>query len=599
MTYLINVPLVGSILGCVLTFILLIFQLKSASAFIPLLGSVFGVEFYLDPLNAFSLFCLFLSGALFLSFKAELSFSQYFAFPYILTQLLLLSSNLYFLVILLSLLIMMIYGVFSKKTSSPLIGLAGLFISVLLFPSTVNLQNNFSYLSFDALRQLSFSPYILFFIEICSVTLLGFFPFGKWRLMIAKSSQGTLLYSFFHIVLSIAGIYLLLRFWLDLGRNSDRVVLSTFLELIGLIGAIAAGWNSLVVKTVYERINCLFILSNGILVQTIGILSAFTINVNPPWIIFANDILYFGFFIQFIGFSLAFILVARVCLDQQSRGIGLAFSPYILISLLFLSFIISGFPPFAGFSLLWGNLQLLLALPLGNQFIGTLITTLAIGLNAGVFILSILGWMRLILTGGIPALQNAVITFPDYFSRRNFDSVKGWLLLLLLFSLVPGLILSMARMISTQVMGLTDYSHAFLTFSNVVNHVTFTPWEVILLFIGIVMVIGWIAKREHKKNSNLPISSFKGATYSPRIKNIDETSFGFGQASFQFMLESRFPFVHPAITSARYLGIQWIYFQRRYFRFTNKVNIVIWQYQDQLILVMVGLGLLSISLIAR
>lgn len=592
-----NVPLIASVVSCFFLLIYLVFSFATTSLSLPIIGKLFGVSFYLDTLNAFCLFCVFLCGGLFVFFKRSLGCSHYFLLPYVNVLLLLLSGNLYFFTGLLSVLILMTYGLSVGRSLSPFIALASLLIAVVLLPGQVGDKGNFAPLSFDVLRQSSFSPVILFFILVTSCVLIGLMPFSQWRMNISRQGKGDAVYSFMHLLLSMTGIYLLLRFYVDLGRNSETLLLSFIVEVIGMFAACYAGWQSLVVKTFQERISCLYVLSNGVLVQTIGMMTFFIVPEQQEWFSFANDILGYGVFIQFIGFTFVFLLSNFLKETQKNQETEVISAP-VLISLLLLSFLLSGLPPFAGFSVLWGNLQLLLAMPSGHHLVETLLTTMLIGFNAVILVLSLLGWMRTILTGGIASLQKAVYELPDYFSSKMFVEVKVGIAFLFIIALLPGFIFLLVRSVPTNVMGLSETSHSFFSFSLVGQQARLMPWMIALLFTLIVMIVGWIARRERKKAPTFSLrDSCAETTHHHSV--VEETSFSFGQASFQAMLERHFSFIN-ALTTVNYtIGKYWLLIKKRCLKYTHVLNVFLWQYQNACLLLMIALVLLSISLIAR
>ncbi|CAI3924490.1 unnamed protein product [Commensalibacter communis] len=594
-----NVPLIGSSLGCILTFIYSIFYLSTTSLPLPILNKIFGFSFYLDALNSFCLFCLFLCGALFVSFKRELGASHYFLLPYVNTLLLLLSGNLYFLVGLLSILMMMTYGLSIGKTIIPFIGLASLLIIVVLLPVQVGAQGNFVYLPFEILRQISFPPIILFFVLLASSVFMGFVPLSQWRMNIARQGKGDVVYNFMHLLLSMAGMYLLLRFYVDLGQKSEALWLSLLVTMMGVVAACYAGWQSLVVKSFQERISCLYILGNAVLVQTVGIVSSFMVSEQQQWISFANDVLYFGLFIQFIGFSFVFLLSGLLKAYQTTPSEKQIIPSSILISLLLLSFLLSGFPPFAGFAILWGNLQLLLTMPAGHHLTNTLLTTVILGLNAIILIVSILGWIRLILTGGVQSLQKALLELSDYFSLKSFAEIKIGIALLFIIALIPGCVFVLARSVATNVMGISEASSNFFTFTISSSHISFTPWLIAGLFIGIVLIIGWVARKERQKAPTLLLRESNSQPNTNRSIIVEETSFSFGQASFQAMLERRFSFIRYFSVINYTVCKNWIRLKKISLRHTHHINLFVWQYQNLFLLMIIAIILVSISMIAR
>lgn len=566
---------------------------------VPVFGKIFGLSFYLDALSSFCLFCLFFCGALFVFLKRELGRSHYFLLPYVNVIFFLLAGNLYFFIGLLACLMMMSYGLSVGKSLAPFIGLASLLIGIVLLPVQVGEQGNFAYLSFEIIRQISFSPWILFCVLLAGGALMGFVPLAQWRMNISRQGKGDVVYSFMHLLLSMAGIYLLLRFYIDLGRNSEPYWLSFLVKILGVIAACYAGWQSLVVKQFHERISCLYILGNAVLVQTVGIVTSFMGSDHQQRIPVANDVLYFGLFIQFVGFTFVFLLSGFLKDFNKAQPKEQVIPTSILISLLLLSFLLSGLPPFAGFAVLWGNLQLLLSMPSGHYLSHSLLGTLIIGLNAIILILALLGWIRLILTGGINSLQKAFSELSEYFSLQLFVEVKIGICFLFIITLLPGCIFIIARSVATNVMGLSISSHNFFTFSMNAQQAVFTPWLIVVLFTIIILTVGWVARRGKKK---APHFSLQDSNAQPNINRsvvVEETSFAFGQASFQAMLERRFSFISSFSVVNYVICKNWIRFKKACLGYTHRLNLLTWQYQNFLMLLVLAVVLVSISFIAR
>lgn len=594
-----NAPLILSGIGCFFTFIYSVFYLSPIMVSVPVFGKIFGLSFYLDALSSFCLFCLFFCGALFVFLKRELGGSHYFLLPYVNVIFFLLAGNLYFFIGLLACLMMMSYGLSIGKSLAPFIGLASLFIGIVLLPVQVGEQGNFAYLSFAIIRQISFSPWILFCVLLAGGALMGFVPLAQWRMNIARQGKGDVVYSFMHLLLSMAGIYLLLRFYIDLGRNSEPYWLPFLVKISGIIAACYAGWQSLVVKQFHERISCLYILGNAVLIQTIAIIMSFMGSDHQQCIQFANDVLYFGLFFQFIGFTFVFLLsglLKEYCRAQPNEQL---IPSSILISLLLLSFLLSGLPPFAGFVVLWGNLQLLLSMPSGHYLSYSLLGTVIVGLNAIALMLALLGWIRLILTGGINSLQKAFSELSEYFSLQLFAEIKIGIGCLFIITLLPGCIFIIARSVATNVMGLPIISHNFFSFSMNTQQMAFTPWLIVVLFTVIIYIVSLIARREKKK---APHFLLKNSNAQPNINRsvvVEETSFSFGQASFQAMLERRFLFI-SSISAFNYaICKSWIRFKKVCLGYTHHLNLFIWQYQNFLMLLVLAVVLVSISVIVR
>lgn len=594
-----NAPLILSGIGTFFTFIYSVFYLPSITAVVPVFGKIFGLSFSLDSLSSFCLFCLFFCGALFVFLKRELGSSHYFLLPYVNVILLLLAGNLYFFIGLLACLMMMSYGLSVGKSLAPFIGLASLLIGIVLLPVQVGEQGNFAYLSFEIIRQISFSPWVLFCVLLASGALMGFVPLAQWRMNIARQGKGDVVYSFMHLLLSMAGIYLLLRFCIDLGRNSEPYWLSFIVKILGVVAACYAGWQSLVVKQFHERISCLYILGNAVLVQTVGIIMSFMGSDHQQWIPAANDVLYFGLFIQFIGFTFIFLLSGFLKEYFKAQPNEQVIPPSILISLLLFSFLLSGLPPFAGFAVLWGNLQLLLSMPSGHYLSHSLLGTLIIGLNAIVLILALLGWIRLILTGGINSLQKALSELSEYFSLQVLGEVKIGIGFLFFITLLPGCVFIIARSVATNVMGLPVSSHNFFTFSMNSSQAVFIPWLSVVLFTVVLFIVGWIARREKKKAPHFLLKDSNAQTKISRSVVVEETSFSFGQASFQTMLERRFAFISTFSAVNYSICKSWIRFKRICLGYTHRLNLYTWQYQNFLMLFVLAVVLISISFIAR
>ncbi|MDI2112359.1 hypothetical protein [Commensalibacter nepenthis] len=594
-----NVPLIGSFVGCILTFIYSVFYLSTTNLSLPIINKIFGFSFYLDSLNSFCLFCLFLCGGLFVFFRRELGVSHYFLLPYVNTLLLLLTGNLYLFIGLLSILMMMTYGLSIGKTIVPFIGLASLCIVIVLLPVQVGVQGNFVYLSFEILRQISFPPIILFFVLLVGSVFMGFAPLSQWRMNVARQGKGDVVYNFMHLLLSMAGMYLLLRFYIDLGRKSETFWLSFLVIMMGVIAACYAGWQSLVVKSLQERISCLYILGNAVLVQTVGIITSFMVPGQQQWIPFSNDVLYFGLFIQFIGFSFVFLLSGFLKDYQRTQLEKQSIPSSILISLLLLSFLLSGFPPFAGFAILWGNLQLLLTMPAGHHLTNTLLTTGILGLNAVILIVSLLGWIRLILTGGVQSLQKSLLELSNYFSLKSFAEIKIGIAALFMISLLPGCVFILARSVVSNVMGVSEASDNFFTFTISTSHISFTPWLVAGVFIGIVLMIGWVARKERRKAPTLLLRDSNSRPNINRPIIVEETSFSFGQASFQAMLERRFLFIHYFSVINYTICKNWLRLKKICLRRVHHINLFVWQYQNMFMLMMIAIILISIGMIAR
>lgn len=594
-----NAPLVFSAVGCFFTFIYSVFYLPSISLIIPILGKIFGISFYLDSLNSFCLFCLFFCGVLFVFFKKELGVSHYFLLPYVNVILLLLAGNLFFVVGLLALLIMMSYGLSIGKSVAPFIGLASLFIGIILLPVQVGEQGNFAYLSFEIIRQISFSPWILLCVLLTSGALMGFVPLAQWRMNIARQGKGDVVYSFMHLLLSMAGIYLLLRFYIDLGRHSETYWLSLLVKILGVIAACYAGWQSLVVKQFHERVSCVYILGNAVLVQTIGIVISFMGSDNQQSIAFANDVLYFGLFIQFIGFTFVFLLSGFLKDYYKAQPKETLIPSSILISLLLLSFLLSGLPPFAGFAVFWGNLQLLLSMPSGHYFSDSLLGTLIIGLNAVILILALLGWIRLILTGGIESLQKTFSELSEYFSLKFFAEVKIGIGFIFIITLLPGFIFIIARSVAVNVIGLSAPSNNFFTFSMNTQQAVLMPWLIAALFALIMLIIGWVARKEKKRVYDFSLRDSNAQPNTHRSVIVEETSFSFGQACFEAMLKKRFSFIASFSTVNYVICKNWLKFKRTCLGYTHRLNLLMWRYQNFLMLFVLAIVLISISFVTR
>ncbi|CAI3936934.1 unnamed protein product [Commensalibacter papalotli (ex Botero et al. 2024)] len=594
-----NAPLILSVIGCFLTFIYSVFYLSSISLIIPILGKIFGISFYLDSLNSFCLFCLFFCGALFIFFKKELGVSHYFLLPYVNVTLLLLAGNLFFVIGLLAFLIMMNYGLSIGKSLAPFVGLASLFLGIILLPAQMGEQGNFAYLSFETIRQISFSPWVLFCVLITSGALMGFVPFSQWRMNIARQGKGDVVYSFMHLLLSMAGIYLLLRFYIDLGKHSETYWLSFLVKILGVIAACYAGWQSLVVKQFHERVSCLYILGNAVIVQTIGIVTSFMGSDHQQSIAFANDALYFGLFVQFVGFTFVFLLSGFLKDYYNAKPKETLIPSSILISLFLLSFLLSGLPPFAGFSVFCENLQLLLFMPSGHYLSNSLLGILIIGLNAAILILGVLGWIRLILTGGTGSLQKAFSELSEYLSLKFFAEVKIGIYFLFIITLLPGLIFIIARSVAVNVMGLSVSSHNFFTFSVDPQQTVFMPWLIAVLLTVIMLIITWVARKEKKKTYDFLLRDSIAQPNIHRSVIVEETSFSFGQACFESMLKRRFSWITSFSTVNYVIFKNLLKFKKNCLSYTHRLNLLTWQYQNFLMLFVLAIVLISISFVAR
>lgn len=594
----INIPLSGSILGGLLTLIMLVFHLQPIFLAIPVLDSIFGITFFLDAISAFTLFCLFTCSTLFFFFKRDLTYNHYFILCYLNTILLMLAGNLFLLVCLLALFIVIMQRFVSDKNFVPLISLMGLLVIIVLLPNSIDGQLNFSVLDFSFLRQTPFSPYLLFFLFLIVWSLLGFFPLQQWRMSMAKHSEGDFLCSFGHLLMSMVGFYILSRFFLDISKGSSGVVLSTCIECLGLIAAGWAGWYSLVVKNLHERAYCLFILGNGILVQMVGAIAALTAKGSNEWLPFAYNILFWSIYLQLAGFCLVFLLIGfyKEYHDRNGNRKSQNIPSPILLSLLFLSFLLSGFPPFAGFTTLWGDLQLLLVMPKGDYLIVPLIATAVLGLNAIILMLSLLGWLRLVLTGGVSSFKQGVNNFLGYFSLSSLLEIKICIVFLFILSVIPGFLFLLTSPVAQELVGTMVASYSFFSFHAPGQLVIFRPWVIIVLFTMVIAVIGWVARWGAKgKPTHQPI---KNSVPSNRSSLFEETSFTFGQAAFQLMLQKRFSFMQSFVFVYRYIYVRWIRFTRRCDAYTVILNREVYKHQEGLLLVIISIGLLSIGLMA-
>lgn len=572
-------PFYLSIIGVFLTFLMLIFHLLPATIDIPTLRNNLGFSFYLDGLNSFFLFIYFIIAFLFLFFKEELAFSTYFLTLYVVSLLFFLVGNLYSFVLMLAVILVIYAKTMQRRNSAYWLSLVSLLGLISVFPITVGDQFYLSHYTFVALRENLHVTSSLIFLLIPVWFLLGFFSFNT------KHIRNRVDTYFSFNFMTLIGIYSLFRFSFDLCYHSIPFFFVILLEISGLVIALYAGWCSLTVKISFHRLYCLFILSNAMLLQITALLLLHYCLLRSIEIDFAYNILFFGLFIQTIGFALVFFC-SYLLTDQLT-------SQSAIIPLFLLGLLLSGFPPLAGFSVFWGAMQLGIDIAFSHYLFGMLFVLFIVGCNAVIFLFSLLGWVNALLLVGKSFVQQQSISFKEFFSFESNRIIKISIIALFIVSMIPGIILFLSSSIPLLNHKVSNYS--FFTFGYDKFNIGYLPISSFLFFILLLFFCYFRNKQKNGPRMNEGANSFSSLDQKPFFKYLEKTTFDFGKGSFQFLLADIFFIKNYTYMIQRFFRC-WLSFCKTLICYRTWGSKIIEEHEQIALLIVFLVGLLSVGL---
>lgn len=538
----------GCILGLILSFIALIFQVKTASISYHFLSFTKIDFFILDQISALFLFFLFSSATLFSLPLIGRSSDRIFRIMLVNSVLIILTGDFYCFITLSGIFILLLSRFLDQENKAflwsilPLLGVGSLF--TLFYNRHLTMMDWLSPIVIT-------SSFYLFCISIAiAVSCFSFIGLiAGYKRCVSNVTLGIReAYSEYwvYVFMAVIGFYLLSRFWLQNMAANNDILLDVCFIAGGMIGAIWAGWQCLSIQQLNQQVYSLFILGNGFLTQTIGILSILSKQNFVPWMNFGYHGLYLGIAVQIIGFSTAFLLTNLI----QRRIVILPFdfpSTWLIETkrlFLCLVFLLSALPPFAGFTGLWMNLHLLFAFPNDHQLMTRLLITLLVGGDAILIFLMLLGWLSVIISvKRIVFQKNTDNASIDQNLLRSGLSIYGGFIFLLSISIFPGILfyLSNAAIEQGTHYARPESSIFFLTAFE--GKARFFPWAIILIYGMVLWIYYELSKiRNVGESDQLPFGHSVNLQRDQKTIFI-QSSFNFGETAFRNMLLRRLSFI--------------------------------------------------------
>lgn len=583
-------PLYGSITGAFLAFLALVFHSDPLSFYPFILSDVYKISFYLDGLSCFFLLLLFTTAFLFLYYQPLLSKNCYFLFLNIIAISFFVAGNFFFLIFLLSLVLLIIYQADQKKNLVYWIAFACL-LGVMSFLPVMS-DNQFSPRDIDFSRIMQSNNIdCLFFLSLLPICfLLGLFDFFHNEKSDEKLNRiGDI--SFYLICLkSLIGFYALLRFIISVNDYKFSLILILFTGFLGLTSALRLGWSSLKSVTVYDRLRYLYSLSNALWLELVCIL-LFSIHFQKLAILsLTYDFLFFGLLIQNLGFALAFLLTSFL-----KRQINTALS---ICTFFCLALLLSGFPPFPGFTLLWGNLQLGMNVIFSHYLFNMIFALFFIGCNSVIFLFLVLGWINLLLNLYKKNRHqfNLSSKLSFNFLQKNGKGIRIYLSGLFLLSFCPGIISFLIYPIKKNLIH-TEKLYWF-AFKNDELQFSFSP---VFPMIYLLILAGLFYLVKEKIKFKALINQTKKYAVSEQDvyeDHVDKTSFGFGEKTFIYILTDILLFKKYLVIKRKGY-VESVKFYRCFSNYRNYFNLLIWENEQKVFISIIIISLLLIGFFAR
>ncbi len=579
-------PLYASLTGAFLTFLVLVFHIPTSLLFLSKLSIIYRVNFYLDGLTCFFLFIIFNISFLFLYYQKDLCKNKYFLVSYILSLSLILAGNLYFFTIVLALLFLMNYKNRQRNASLYWLILPCLLGFMSCIPVLMNNQQDLFYIVFSGKTSSLNLNYLIFFLVLPVCCLLGFFDFrGEEKNNLHAIFEDEKIY-YTNIFKNLIGFYGLLRIFISFYNYNLSMIFIVLFEFIVVITALKASWFCLKVSNLFNRLRYLFILNNAISIQLIVILFLALYLQKTALLELNYIILFFSLFIQNHGFALVFLL------NSLKEKIN---NSFFIDSLFFLGLLLSGFPPFAGFVLFWGNLQLGISLILNHYLFDMILALFFIGCNAVIYLFSLLGWVNLFLAL-YKNYNDRLTAIGSYF---NFllgygKGIRIYLLSLFIFSVCPGIILYWTYGIKNNFPSIGKFH--FFSFKSEQLHIAFTPVFSVFIFGMVVYVFFFIKKKYFIVSMDPQNNQFKISDRKKYKNYLDITRFEFGTKTILNVLKDNFSLdIHSYLFLRKKTEYLKIYKTIRLYK--KKFNILIWEHEQATLFILILISLLSIGLL--
>lgn len=583
-------PLYGSITGAFLAFLALVFHSDPLSFYPFILSDVYKISFYLDGLSCFFLLLLFTTAFLFLYYQPLLSKNCYFLFLNIIAISFFVAGNFFFLIFLLSLVLLIIYQADQKKNLVYWIAFACL-LGVMSFLPVMS-DNQFSPRDIDFSRIMQSNNIdCLFFLSLLPICfLLGLFDFFHNEKSDEKLNRiGDI--SFYLICLkSLIGFYALLRFIISVNDYKFSLILILFTGFLGLTSALRLGWSSLKSVTVYDRLRYLYSLNNALWLELVCIL-LFSIHFQKLAILsLTYDFLFFGLLIQNLGFALAFLLTFFL-----KRHINQALS---ICTFFCLALLLSGFPPFPGFTLLWGNLQLGMNVIFSHYLFNMIFALFFIGCNSVIFLFLVLGWINLLINLYKKNRHqfNLSSKLSFNFLQKNGKGIRIYLSGLFLLSFCPGIISFLIYPIKKNLIH-TEKLYWF-AFKNDELQFSFSP---VFPMIYLLILAGLFYLVKEKIKFKALINQTKKYVVSEQgvyEGHVDKTSFGFGEKTFIYTLADILLFKKYLVIKRKGY-VESVKFYRCFSNYRNYFNLLIWENEQKVFISIIIISLLLIGFFVR
>lgn len=583
-------PLYGSITGAFLAFLALVFHSDPLSFYPFILSDVYKISFYLDGLSCFFLLLLFTTAFLFLYYQPLLSKNCYFLFLNYIAISFFVAGNFFFLIFLLSLVLLIIYQADQKKNLVYWIAFACL-LGVMSFLPVMS-DNQFSPRDIDFSRIMQSNNIdCLFFLSLLPICFqLGLFDFFHNEKSDEKLNRIGDISIYLICLKSLIGFYALLRFIISVNDYKFSLILILFTGFLGLTSALRLGWSSLKSVTVYDRLRYLYSLNNALWLELVCIL-LFSIHFQKLAILsLTYDFLFFGLLIQNLGFALAFLLTFFL-----KRHINQALS---ICTFFCLALLLSGFPPFPGFTLLWGNLQLGMNVIFSHYLFNMIFALFFIGCNSVTFLFLVLGWINLLLNLYKKNRHqfNLSSKLSFNFLQKNGKGIRIYLSGLFLLSFCPGIISFLIYPIKKNLIH-TEKLYWF-AFKNDELQFSFSP---VFPMIYLLILAGLFYLVKEKIKFKALINQTKKYVVSEQgvyEGHVDKTSFSFGEKTFIYTLADILLFKKYLVIKRKGY-VESIKFYRCFSNYRNYFNLLIWENEQKVFIAIIIISLLLLGFFVR
>ncbi|CAK7192024.1 hypothetical protein COMNV_00207 [Commensalibacter sp. Nvir] len=354
-------------------------------------GNHFGAVFGFDSFSAFFLLILLLSVSLISFFQKEILLSHCPKFLIVNAILILLTSNLYGLLLLLIVFVLILSFYAQIKSFYPAI-IASLVLIILILSNYNQESIDFARLDFAKVRLNHTINYLSILYTIIVFPFMGLFSFNKWEAVPAQNEKTSFSLTLVILLTSVLAIYLLARIWLDLYVFNCTWLLVYLLQLIVLFMSIWTGWQCLNAQKSSHILGHLVSLSNGLLVQIIFLLNLTnrgdadqnTLTVSKQFSMIC--------FVMYLGFTLL------SCIQFENIKSTYPIKYYKFFTFFGVYFILCSCPAFMGYVLFDINSQLDVSSSHLMQFIHVLFFITTMSLVSVAVALSFIGWARFLIT---------------------------------------------------------------------------------------------------------------------------------------------------------------------------------------------------------